>query len=692
MATDKKNNKDAFYNSTEGFFNKLVGFITFKPDHSIDPSGSDIPKNNSYLMIKDYFNSFIRFGSGNIIISAVSNLSLYAAKHLNISVKGVKQEVIAGDKIEVVHGNVKVQHGKQGEEEKKAAQELNDANNAVQEARMSALERTSGAKNACPVCSTTHLVDRDTGNIVDRIFDWLYKNIPYFCFPLDIVQKVLKSIICALALSPVKNIALTGGKGCGSPSCVNGEIESPLAGMKAADAAAASTMKAQADKVNKASINFGAGGAKLEGPYKTDVLYKVGLKKNTAPAYKAKGHHVIAFALTNSKAENPLGSANLALDSTGSCKRIVFLEPQPTPGSLMFDVGNKFTVNAGTPGINLQTGGRFRVDAGDMLLTAGEGEAVFGSGNLTTIKGKNIVLAAQDYSGDSGVSIESAQTLVTGGFSVKGNAAIKGHLTTDGSLSIPHLICPSMRTESTANSSSKFKTEGANWLATAQLMASSNFAKDIVFRYVMTGYIMSIMGLYALVVELYDLIMTAMFIEPKPTAIGFGTAFTAYGPAPVLIFPPFGAIWNFKHNHTMAGGDHGHTVTSPKASYWNTRQGWGSERQGASPVPTVPPAFGDSPSPGPKSKPGSCGGGGLYTKNRNENYNLNIDNPFFFNNTINNYLPITIKRSPDGQTFTSYASGSNRGIPTVFSRVYGVPSLSSVICDPNTDTFITVQQ
>ncbi len=687
MSNPKKAN---VYNKREGFFNSLVGSIELNTDITKDPSGSSVPSNNSFINIKDYWQSLIQLISGNIIISAVSNLSLYAAKHMNISVKGTQQTVIAGDKIEYVQGDVKTHHGKQGEEQKKAAKDLDDANMAVQQRRIQAIQNAQGQKVPCPVCSTVHLVDRNPGRLVDKIFSWLYKNIPFFCFPLDIVQKVLKAIIAPLGLSPVQNIALTGGKGCGSPGCMDGQIESPLAGLKAADAETDAAMKENTEKVNSASIKLGAGGGKLFGPYKTDVLFKTGLKKNTVPAYTKKGHHVIAFALTNNKAENALGSANLALDSTGSCKRVIYCEPTRTQGNMFFDIANNFTINAGTPGINLQTGGRVRIDAGDMLMTANEGEAVFGSGNLTTIKGKNIVLAAQDFSGESGVSIESSQTMVTGGFSVKGNAAIKGHLTTDGSLSVPHLICPSMRTEGTSNASSKFVTEGANYYPLNLTLKTSNFLKDLLFRYIMTGYMMSLQGLVALTMEVYDLAMSSGLFDTSAlgtTGLGIGTAFTAFGPAPVVCFPPFGFLLNLKHNHTRCGNDHSHTHTSPLASYWNTREAWGSERQGAAPIPTVPPPYGDSPSPGPKSKPGACGGGGLYVKARNENYNLNLDNPYFFNNQINSYLPIPIKRSPDGNTFMTYPSGgSGKGIPPVYSRVYGVPALTAVLCAPSSVT------
>lgn len=678
-----QNNNDPVLNEngereSHGFLNKIFGIFS-KVQRTADPDNGSV-QDDSYTRLQDQHGSMVDFYSGNVILKALHNLSLYASKHLNISVKGDKQEIVGGNSLKNVHGDSADLHGKQGPDERKAAEDYDNAHVQIQQARLDAIENTQGSKVACPVCSTIHLVDRSGPTLVDKVLGWLYKNVPFMCFPLDIVHKVLNALLTPVFLSPTENISLTGGKGCGSPGCVDGQIESPLEALKAADTASDNAMKVHADKINEASVKLKSGGAKFI-PFKTDVIFRSGLKKNTAPAYKTKGHNVIAFALTTSSKvsphRTPAQAAFLALDSSGSCKKVIYCEPHRTHGSVFFDVSNNFTVNAGTPGINLQTGGRVRVDAGDMLMTASQGEAVFGSSNLTTVKGKNIILAAQDFSGDSGVSIESAQTLVTGGFSVKGNAAIKGHLTCDGSLSIPHLICPSMRTESTESSPSKFALEGANWFPVNAGLKSANFAKDLGLRYTMLGYTPTLRGMTALVMEAYDLAMQSKMFEHTVTGMAIGTCFTPLGMYPVLCYPPFGFVLNHVHNHTRCGEDHSHTMTSPMASYHNHRLGWGAERQGASPVPTVPPAYGDSPSPGPKSKPsGACPSGGLYTKGRNEVYNLNTDVPTFFDNEYHNYIPVQIKRSGDGNTFTG---GDNNTAP-FWSRMLGVPSLSSIIC------------
>ena len=476
--------------------------------------------------------------------------------------------------------------------------------------------------------------------------------IPYFCFPIDLLYFILKLIVSPI-LTPKKNIGLTGEKGCGSPGCKKGMIESMIGPMKAADKATTEGIKSNSVEILKNENKIKNAGSEPEVIQKDKVL-KIGLVKNDLNPYVQKGNHVIAFSLEPGK-NNP---DNLALYSKGSCPKIVFCEPQRWDGNYSIDVANKMVISAGSPGVDIETSGRFSARTGDILLNATQGEAVLSSGNLTTIKGKNIILDANDMSGDAGISIQAPNTMINGGLSVRGNVAFKGHVTMDGAVSTPFLIVPSMRTGSTTSSSSKMKVEGANWVASATALAAANLGKDLIFRYIMTGYIMTIAGLYALFCEVYDVLMQSMTLEPLITGIFFGYAACAVGGGPA-----FGVVYNFKHNHLMVGADHDHTVTVPKSSFWNTKKAWGGERQGAGPVPSPAPANGDSPSPGPKSKNGSCGGGGLYVKNRNESYKLPPLDPF----QGLNYLKVPIQRNKDGSLLRT----------PQFSVVYGLSAFNN---------------
>lgn len=649
---------DANYEKEDHSIFTKIGGLIFAVYRSFDKKKSNVVRDDSYIELSnnEKAQSKIRISSGgHILINAAENLTLGANKHLNISVKGKKQEVVSGDNVSYTKGEVRTIKGKQGDSEKEAANKLQEINSKIQEARLNAMD-TKGNMVACPVCNVTHLVDNHS-SVVQNLFICIRKYlIPYFCFPLDVIEFLAKTLISPI-LTPKKNIGLTGTQGCGSPGCKGGTIESPVAAIKAADKATAQAIKQNSEDISKFSKQLGIGGAEAI-PYKGDVLFKIGLKKNSVPAYKKKGHHAFGLYFAPGKGGN---SHVLALGSKGSAPKIIYCQPQRTHGSIMFDVANNFTINAGSPGIDMQTSGRFSVMAGDVIVNATEGEAIFGSANVTTIKGKNIILDANDMSGDSGLSIQSQHTMVNGSFNVRGDAAFKGHVTMDGALSCPYLIVPSMRTESTAGASSKFKIEGPNWVGTAAALSIGNLIKDIVFRYVMTGYIMSIAGIYALVCEIYDTIMMAMTIELIPTGIAIGFIYSQ--------------VWNFKHNHTRVGEDHSHSTTVPKSSFWNDRKAWGQERMAGSPVPTPSPVHGDTPSPGPKSKSGACGGGGLYTKNRNESYGLNPLDAF---NGLN-YIPYSIKRNPDGTL----------NPPPKFSVTYGSTIITPLTGNYTQQTFTT---
>jgi hypothetical protein len=630
---------------------------------------SNVPKNDSYVLIQDWWGSLIRFWHNHIIVRTPGDYTTNVGSNRFESTKGDAQRVIGGDSRKVTLGDEKQVKGKQNEKEIEAAKKLNDINKKVQKARADAAEQNK-TKQPCPVCNQRHLVDRMSDNLIsvfDTIEKYLGLVIPFKCFPFDIIALLL-SLLAAPFLSLAQNFGLRG-KGCQSPGCKDAMVEVP--NLKKVDKAGADAIKAEQANISKWSKQLASGGSETV-TYKTDVMVKIGLQKNDPDLkdiYREVGSHTFPMRWVPSENKPDV----LAYDSKGSAKRVLFLPPQRTQGSWMYDVANNFTINAGAPGIDLQTSGQLTADVGSISLKAGSGEAYIGSNNVTTIKGKNVIIDASDSSGDAGVVVQSPHTMFQGSLNVRGDVAFKGHLTTDGALSTPHLIVPSMRTESTTNATSKFKTEGANWAAAACVINGANLAKDVVLRYVFPGYITTMAGVVALATEVYDLINTCAQIEPFPTGIYAGFCANAAGPG-----VSWGLIWNFKHNHIRAGEDHSHTVTSPKASYWNTRRGWGGERMAGSPIPTPAPGFGDSMSPGPKSKSGgSCGGGGLWTKIRNDNYNLG-DDPF----NGGNYVPAPIIRQPDGTI-----------LPTPqFSYLYScVPYTSSLYTTtfvPSTGNFV----
>jgi hypothetical protein len=613
--------------STDGLFTE-VGGVKIRRQIYVDENNSEIPKNNSYVLIQDMWGSLVRFWRNHIVIRSAGGLSINVGGNKNESIKGDEQKAVAGNSIKYTKQNDKTIKGVQTNKEKKASEELEKINQKVQKARIDAAVN-SKRKTSCPICNQKHLADRGTDLVTSAIRTierYLGLVIPWKCFPFDLLH-LLATLLISPFLSLTRNISIRG-QSCGSPACKNGVVEVP--DLNKADQAGARAIKAEQNNISKFSKELKSGGSEAV-VYKTDVITKIGLTKNQAEAYKEVGHHTFPLKFVPAEKKRDV----LAYDSKGSTKRILFLPPQRTQGSWMFDVANNFTINAGSPGIDFQSSGQLTADVGSLSLKAGLGEAYLGSNNVTTLKGKNVILDANDQSGDAGVLISSPHTMVQGSFNVRGDAAFKGHVTMDGALSAPHLIVPSMRTESTANATSKFKTEGANFAGSSQALAAANLAKDLLLRYLYPGYMTTSAGWTSLAVEVYDLLLTSSIIHPEPTGIFIGVC---------PVGPCAGLIFNFRHNHMRSGEDHSHTVTSPKASYWNTKAGWGSERTAGSPVPTPAAALGDSMSPGPKSKAGGgCGGGGLWIKQRNDRYGLPTD-PY----KGGNFVPGKIKRTPDG--------------------------------------------
>jgi hypothetical protein len=657
----------------EHSINTEVGSLIFAQADTFDETKSKTIKSDSYIEVSnnEKVQSKLKIhAGGQVLLQSADSLSLNVGNNIDISVKGNKQEAIAGDVRSMKKGDHVHLDGAHTKEQQDAANQIYQSHARIQEARMQAMD-TKGQMVACPVCSNEHAVDTKSDTI-DALFAWLRKILPpFFCFPFDTLQYVLHVLISPF-LSIVQNIGLSGPSGCGSSGCKNGQVESPVEKMKAADKATANAIKQESENLTKnAKILSGGNKAQQIGG---DVVYKIGYKKNDLPAYKNLGVTVpYGFCWKPSRTQ----SGNLYMSSEGTADTISFNQPQvhENGGSVLLDVANKFQINVGSPGIDVLTSGRFTVQSGDVVITATQGEAVFGSGNKTTIKGQNVFIDADDKSGKSGFGIQAKHTMVGGSFNVRGDAAFKGHLTTDGSISTPHLIVPSMRGKVTVGSTSKFTTEKAEWQYGGKALHISNLVKDITLKYNPangTDYSKTLTALINLTAEYYNEIMLSIPVEPTITGIcvvaGFGAS--------------TGIVLNFPHVHQLWGHDHFHEYTSPKASYWNDRHGWGQERMAGSPIPTPAAAMGDNLSPGPDSKPGGCGGGGLYTRNRNENYGLDPLNP----SGGLDWIPLDIQRKPDGtltptpRTSLIYGISGYPFTPPPWNGNVGTTPLSSAAC------------
>lgn len=199
-----------------------------------------------------------------------------------------------------------------------------------------------------------------------------------------------------------------------------------------------------------------------------------------------------------------------------------------------------------------------------------------------------------------------------------------------------------MAAPSTMNGPNDFVNHHANWLGTGLGLNAANLALKQLNYALQPSLLMTPVGITDVFMEAYNILAQAKTLEVIPTGIFKGVAVTAGfgGGAGVC----FGLVWNFKHNHTQAPGDHTHETPVPNGGFWRKASGAGQARVAGNPAPTPAPTNGTFPRPGPRSWGGGCGGGGLFSKVRNLKYNINSDDAF----NGGNYVTTTVVRNPDG--------------------------------------------
>jgi hypothetical protein len=220
-----------------------------------------------------------------------------------------------------------------------------------------------------------------------------------------------------------------------------------------------------------------------------------------------------------------------------------------------------------------------------------------------------------------------------GAFSASGDMAVKGQITSDGPASFPHLIMPSMASDTTPNSGSSSVVGQATWFPEG---ASALFANDRIrnatTRNLQPGWILTPDAIITLAQEVYESTLLNFGVEPTP--IGFTASF------PSGIQPVFG----FTHTHSLVSQTHTHEITLPKGNYYNERDSWGQARPPISHIPTIAPALGDGSSPGPKSLGGCGGAGGLLPNTYSNNIKIR-NNKYGVDPNQTNYNDIVLNKN-----------------------------------------------
>jgi len=613
--------------------------IQFVDDKEIDPNGSQTPKDRSFSYWGNAWKTFIKLFQGNIFYNAVGNLSLNAGEEVHLTAHN-KQETTSGGSAFYNKGETVRNHGELTEEDKANMAQMQEYLEQIHQKSLDAIKNTKGEEVVCPNCAQQHLADDKSDNFT-IIFDklrGLLDNFPYLQGPFAVLRTIVMKVYVPL-LGVKTNIGLNEGKGCG-PGCEAGIKEGMSLKVQASEKAVKEEMDKLSEKMNAltASMKPVSTSAQIHAHNEIHFYGNPTAKPPAVKPYVESGpHHSLPM---NLRPASTLKN-KLRVSTEGNCKVVMYHPaPQPPYGNLMIQVQNNLKITSGNNGTEILSLGEIAIKGGSVHINGSEGEVSLTSKNLTTIGGGNVLIAADNKGGDTGVCIDSKHTYVRGSFNVNGDSAMLGSLTIDGALSVPYINCPTMAAPVTLNGSSKFCTHGAAWEVEGLGLKSENFSLDLVTKYLFQPtLIMTKSGITDIITEAYNLILLALTIEIIPTGIYLGFCANAAGPG-----VSWGWMFNFTHAHGLPVSDHTHEAPVPKGSYYKTLAGAGAQRVAGNPAPTPAPTSGCWPSPHPRALGGGCGGGGLYSKVRNQKYGIDSEDAL----NGGNFVTATPVRNPDG--------------------------------------------
>jgi hypothetical protein len=556
---------------------------------------------NGYNLI-DFFKNGIRFMTGGLLFSSTS---------VEIRSEGGVKILSNGDYVvKTVNGDTIVQKGEMSDKQLEALKKIQAIYDKAEKEKKNAIQSTKGDMVPCDTCAQQQLVNKKSG-FVTRLLKLLRRPgiPPYFGYAIDVVAFILNTFVAPI-LDVITAQALSGESTCGNKGCKNGMIESQQKKLEAGNKAAekvlnASVESGEMDKLEEAAgvkenlvqhvngditINVGGPVNSSESPY-----IKSGTKNDTGNAGFKKGK-----------------SLPQTLWATGekAIQNVINLNPMAQKGFVTVNIASKLLLKTGNAGLEFLTSGHTHIAGGSITLVASEGELCLASQNLTTLKGKAVVIDADDRSGSGGLVLKSKDTKVQGALNVVGNIACMGGVTVDGDVAASHFIGRSMRMQTTQSGSTKSITNDANWLFTSQAMCGADTVLQTIQQYIMPDSLLDIGNLYKLTSETFNQIMNSTVVETTQTGFYVGMCLNSAGPGISWGIMPSGGIWNWKHNHTITNQPHTHDYSIYKGDMYDTLEDWGGARPSPSSIPTPATESCMGTKPGPKSLAGACGGGG----------------------------------------------------------------------------------
>jgi len=605
---------------------------------TINQKGSKLLFDKSYLLIQNSYKTLIKIFQGNISMNGGGDININAGHNIHMSSQDI--QITSDGKFGLYNKKGKIDiNGKHSDEESAKIKQYTELLEKINQAAHTAFDNTKSEKIRCTNCAQQHLVDdkSDSYAIILGSIKSVTDNFPYLKGPFAVIRWLITKVYVAL-LSVRSNLSLNMGKGCG-PGCEAGMKDGMANKLKASEDAIKKEMEDLSEIMNKLTVDLNPNSTGAE-TFEHGKMIIVGDPAHSSKIvpYKKNGYHSFPMNLRVSDAIR----SKLRVSTEGNCPKIAFLPPQQSPyGNLGITVANNFKVTAGVNGIDFLSTGEIAIKGGSVHINGSEGEVSLTSKNLTTIGGGNVLIAADNKSGDTGVCIDSKHTFVRGAFNVNGDTAMLGGLTIDGALSVNYLNCPSMAAPTTMNGPDDFTTHGAKWGYQGTALNSANFALKLTNYKSMPGLMMKPLGIVDIFMEVYNLAIMAIPIEVLNTGVFVGVS-AGFGGGVCA-----GYIWNYPHTHSIPPFDHQHETDVPNGGYWKRADGAGQARAAGNPSPTPAPTSGTFGRPGNKSWGGGCGGGGLYSKVRNQNYGINSDDAF----NGGNYVTTTVTRNTDGSIY-----------------------------------------
>ena len=589
---------------------------------------------NSYVSLYQNAGAQIDLNAqGFIAMKAPGDISIKPNKNLFISTPNALVQYSGGGSYNTIIGKNVITIGEPTADAKKAAKALQDLAKTLQELIMDEAMAVVDEMGKCPTCGQKSTKDEKSKIMV--LINVITQDFPDFPYhPTEYIEKWIKRIARLLAglVSFKSNEDLNPKKSCG-PGCKNHMVESLRLTLKKVEDSYDVKIRQNQDIINE---HLG----KLA-PYSNTVVTStnsmsvfVGLAKNESKVYFKKGY-------STDPTGHQKGKQGIMTVSKGNCERMVYCPPiQLTDANFYLDVCEKFTVNAGAPGMAFNTNGLYEVKAAGINISASDGEAVFKSSNKTIIAGKNIKLLADDKSGDTNILLDAGNVHISRSASVDANLSVRGAITCEGPLSIPYLNCPTMeaKTETYSKQMASSVERGIGSSFALRIANSINMAP----KYAANGlWSLVPQNFTSIILEELDTFFNAITLNPVPAGkcITLGTGFGVNGGGPMVsVVWSVGVVWNFFHNHGSFNDEHRVVVPVPLGKNFQFTEGALQASYIGGSQPAVAPVLGSADRPGPKSLPGPCGGGGLFTKQRDAEFGLDqFGDAFNGGNFVNRY-------------------------------------------------------